>query len=508
MTRSSADRRSWLISASIHAAVAAVSLTIILTFLRSAPEDMVVVSLPAADVPRQIRVRDHQPEVRPVDGSRPQAIEPNDYPAPKPEPRDIESAPVQESLLSPLPARSTRTSFVVGQCAVSRHFAGRRDQKIERLKQGGGDERTETAVRLSLSWLARHQNGDGSWSAREHVGQCGKIAGRCDPVTGEEGFNVGLTGLALLAFLGAGYTHLSKDVFDGICYGDVVRSGIRYLEKIQEPSGKISPDVRKWMYNHLLASFALSEAYGLTGSEVLRPAAQRAALYTDDAQNRVRHTSTDIPTGEPRLAWRYSHRCGDNDSSVSGFGAQAIQSAKVAGLHYTSEARAGVLRWYDEVMDDYYRIGYTDKRQGKMVIPGVNEHFDDHPARTAIGNLARIFLQREDDGRIKGGAGVVSTDLPEWDAKGVKVDFYYWYYGSYFLFLFDGPDGSRWRAWNDRLKAAVLERQNLKPDECRYGSWEPVDRWNHDGGRVYVTAMGALILEVYYRYPAALHPYK
>jgi hypothetical protein len=33
-----------------------------------------------------------------------------------------------------------------------------------------------------------------------------------------------------------------------------------------------------------------------------------------------------------------------------------------------------------------------------------------------------------------------------------------------------------------------------------YGSWDPVGAWGRDGGRVYSTALCALILEVYYRY--------
>ena len=32
------------------------------------------------------------------------------------------------------------------------------------------------------------------------------------------------------------------------------------------------------------------------------------------------------------------------------------------------------------------------------------------------------------------------------------------------------------------------------------GSWEPIDRWGGEGGRVYATAINALTLEVYYRY--------
>ena len=38
-------------------------------------------------------------------------------------------------------------------------------------------------------------------------------------------------------------------------------------------------------------------------------------------------------------------------------------------------------------------------------------------------------------------------------------------------------------------------------DGCGHGSWDSdQERWGAEGSRVYTTAMGALILETYYRY--------
>jgi hypothetical protein len=36
------------------------------------------------------------------------------------------------------------------------------------------------------------------------------------------------------------------------------------------------------------------------------------------------------------------------------------------------------------------------------------------------------------------------------------------------------------------------------------GSWDPIDPWGQDGGRVYATAIMVLCLEVYYRYSKIL----
>ena len=46
-----------------------------------------------------------------------------------------------------------------------------------------------------------------------------------------------------------------------------------------------------------------------------------------------------------------------------------------------------------------------------------------------------------------------------------------------------------------------IESTGYKKDDNLYGSWDPIGPWGEgEGGRVYSTATGALILEVYYRY--------
>jgi hypothetical protein len=70
---------------------------------------------------------------------------------------------------------------------------------------GGG---TESAVTAALRWLGRHQNGDGSWSASGFSHKC--INGKCSG-GGEADYDTGVTSLSLLAFLGAGFSQLSRD---------------------------------------------------------------------------------------------------------------------------------------------------------------------------------------------------------------------------------------------------------------------------------------------------------
>ena len=48
------------------------------------------------------------------------------------------------------------------------------------------------------------------------------------------------------------------------------------------------------------------------------------------------------------------------------------------------------------------------------------------------------------------------------------------------------------------MKEALVTTQQTRGDDA--GSWNPDGIWGGYGGRVYSTALSALILEVYYRY--------
>jgi hypothetical protein len=62
--------------------------------------------------------------------------------------------------------------------------------------------------------------------------------------------------------------------------------------------------------------------------------------------------------------------------------------------------------------------------------------------------------------------------------------------------------GTYWEHWNGRLRDMLTGMQSK--DGGTYGSWSPTeptpDRWGDAGGRLYVTCLHLLILEVYYRH--------
>ena len=75
------------------------------------------------------------------------------------------------------------------------------------------------------------------------------------------------------------------------------------------------------------------------------------------------------------------------------------------------------------------------------------------------------------------------------------TDFYYYYYATLAVYQRQGSD---WDRWNKALQRELLRDQ--RRDGAAAGSWDPDAMWGSYGGRVYSTALGALCLEVYYRY--------
>ncbi len=362
-------------------------------------------------------------------------------------------------------------------------FRCRLAEKKDNLKRGGGDAKTEDAVLAALQWLARHQDPDGYWKVQR------PSADPCSPSPGHDDFDAGVTGLSLLAFLGAGYSHLSQETHGGIRFGDVVKKGIQWMMQNQDAEGCIGTRrAQKYMYNHILCALAMAEAHGLTGSALFKKEAQKAVDFIVAAQN-------------PGKGWRYAPKCGDNDSSVTGWAVMALKSAGMSGLAFPPEACRGAFAWFDEATEDENaRVGYTHKGTGKVFIPGLNEKFDHHEALTAIAMTARLCMGKWMP-RLSKGCDLLLRDRPKWD--GNAIDFYYWYCATLALFQYDGPSGPKWKSWNDDMKAVLVQNQNPTSSGCKGGSWEPVDRWSGEGGRVYATAINALTLETYYRHPKA-----
>jgi hypothetical protein len=329
----------------------------------------------------------------------------------------------------------------------------------------GGTSQTEAAVNAALNWLAENQSPDGRWDATRHG------AGREDMTLGHDRqgagnrADTGVSGLALLAFLGAGHTHLEGD------HQQTVARGLDFLIQSQASDGNLGgqASLYAFMYCHGMASLALSEAFALSGDPRLEQPVRRAVAYTLAAQH---------PTAG---GWRYRPGDRQGDASQLGWQLMALKSAKLAGIEIPARSEQGMARFLASVATGQHG-GLASYRAGER----------QSTTMTAEVFVSRHFLGLEIAPEAAREAGeFLLTDLP---GQG-KPNLYYWYYATLAMYQLQGD---YWRQWNVALKQALVDTQRLDGPEA--GSWDTGTVWGGYGGRVYTTAMGALCLEVYYRF--------
>ena len=205
---------------------------------------------------------------------------------------------------------------------------------------GGRTQKTVESVDDALRWLAKHQSPDGRWDCDGFSNQC--RTNQCSG-PGYSDNDTGVSGLALLCFLGAGQTHVEGQ------YKETVKNGLKYLMPVQDSQGCFGERIgQHYLYNHACAALAMAEAYGMTQAKALHDPAQNGIAFVLQAQN-------------PYGAWRYNYPPnGDNDTSVTGWMVMALKSAKMSGLTIDDGALMSALTWVDQMTDPISgRTGYT-----------------------------------------------------------------------------------------------------------------------------------------------------
>ncbi len=318
--------------------------------------------------------------------------------------------------------------------------------KEKLLREGGGTEITEACVNKSLGWLARQQNADGSWS---HNGNF--------PDNYNAAYNVAGTAFGLLPMLAAGKTHkLHKDN----PYDKPIEKGLLYLLRVQNrQTGRLGSS----MYEHGLATITLCEAYGLSQDPMLRKPAQMAIDFIVDSQH-------------DEGGWRYAPKQA-GDTSVVGWMVMGLKSGQMAGLNVSPITLRKVINYLEHVCDkrqDAEGYGYTG--------PGASR------TMTAVGLLCRQYMQGwgRQNNRLQGS---VHSHLMKYQPD-VSNDVYYYYYATQVMHHFGGEE---WKIWNAKMREKLVKSQD--PD----GSWKP-KAGGHCAGRLMMTSLNCLTLEVYYRY--------
>ncbi len=363
---------------------------------------------------------------------------------------------------------------------VSKAFAGR---------SGGGNEpaggitdretldRARAIVDRGLDFLVRSQLPDGRWRLTEYAGITPADTPKLDSDTAA-------TGLALLCFLGAGHDHFSGP------HRDTVRRGLEFLVSVQKDDGDlfIRADGLSnsccWLYSHGIASIAICEAVGMTGDSRVKPAAEKACRFIAASR-------------DPVLGgWRYTPRS-DADLSVSGWMLIALRAGDLAGVKTDPAALDGVRTLLAASISPRAPSRYAynprrpDQRQTDLAVA----------CMTAVGGLMRLHTgEAAETSGVIATAKVLAGRSPSYGSKDREVrDAYLWYYASQVLVHTGGQD---WQAWYASLVDTLEKPQ--RADGPLAGSWDPLgdtpDRWGEYAGRLYVTTLHLLALEVPWRH--------
>ena len=321
---------------------------------------------------------------------------------------------------------------------------------LEVIKQLGGSEATEGAIRMALDWFSDNQEADGRW-------EMGKHGSRSE-------YNTAGAGLAMLCYYGWGIKRGANSK-----HAKALARAIDWLIKQQGPDGNLRGQGggNHGTYAHGIASIALCEAYGLTKDPKLKEPATRAIQYIINAQDKKGG------------GWRYQPGQA-GDLSATGWHYMALHSGRMAGLDIPDEVFSRGREFISSVSGGTHNgiYGYTG--------PSNN-----HPAMTATGMFLRqLDLTPPTDPRQQESSAFLKLRM----LKANKVDFYFDYYATLSLYQHQGPI---WTEWNNHLKEIYVTLQHKTG--ANRGSWDPKGKHVNAGGRVLSTGLAVLSLEVYYR---------
>jgi hypothetical protein len=365
----------------------------------------------------------------------------------------------------PFPMELSRKMATIGTEAGTGGFRGVLGARSPAGRRSAGrrygmPKGTDKDIIAGLRWLKKIQNKEtGGWEPAKY--------------NGARSADAGVSGLALLAFLGFGCTDKRPHEF-----ASTVDRAIKYLiDRQKKHGGEDAGKKRGWfgqrMYSQGICTMALAEAYAMTGRKDCERAAQAGLDY--------------ILARQPSYG-SFGYSGEGNDVSVTGFQLQALKSAYIAGLKVPKTAKDRAKKFLSICMHKPnggvpYRINVAKSGQGSGGL---------RPSMTAATLTGRLFLgaKNRDPDCIKQADFLTRKDTHITIAK-TASNFYTIYYLSLSMF---NMGGKYWKSWNNAFNKPLRAKQvKSGPDK---GCWKSKGH----GGDIFGTTMACLSLEVYFRY--------
>jgi len=294
----------------------------------------------------------------------------------------------------------------------------------------------EAAIERALRFLAKEQNPDGSWGKR---------------------YPAALTGLTMMAFM------LKGNFPEKGPYGKHLERGLEWLLKRGKEGGGYLGGTNQGMYEHALATLALSEVWGMSDKDEIRDVLKRAVNVILRAQN-------------PEGGWRYQPQPLDADISVTVMQVVALASAQEAGILVPAPVIKKAIDYVKHCQHPF-EGGFSYTAGGRN--PTLSS--------SAAGLLSLLMCGERDSKAAKRGIEYLRK-LPDSEFETTKFYSYGHYYAVQAMYQ---AGETYYQEWYPKIHDALLKKQR---DD---GSWQG------DGGESdlsYGTSMAVLILGVPYRF--------
>jgi hypothetical protein len=334
--------------------------------------------------------------------------------------------------------------------------------RLNRLAETGGNPACEEAVEKGLEWLKASQKPDGSWT---------------------NGNVPGMTGLALLAYLGRCETPVSEK------YGESCLRAITWLVDLgMKQNGSLATNSasQPGPYEHAIATYALAEA--VTFCKQVNVHVPNLMEVTQKAGQMI------IDNQHPNGGWAYNYATGTGahtDLSVVAWQLQALKACQYTGLEFKGLTRAASRG-----------LDYTGKMQNPNGGFGYNspntQHAGGYFSLTGAGVLSMQMWGRGSQAAARKGARYIEKES-KFDYKTEFADLYGHYYEAQAML---NRGGQQWRKYNDMFRDQLLKNQ------ASDGSWEQpgANGKVRGAGTLFIhnvhyrTTLAILMLEVYYRF--------
>ena len=314
-------------------------------------------------------------------------------------------------------------------------------------QQEGAPELTAKAsgaIDKGLQFLLTTQNKDGSWDS-----------------DGEGGRAVGVTSLVLMAFM-------SKAHFPGSGpYADELDRGKDWL--LKHAKGRPDGYLGSVMYEHGLATLALSEMWGMTREE-----------KDDDAIQKALEKAVEVivRSQNPGGGWRYQPQAdGGEDTSCTQTVFHALASARQAGIMVPNETISKVVK--------YLKFAQNPESGGFAYAPNGNANVS--VACTAGGTYCAQLAGQRDSEMVAAGLRYLKKLSPGIIDSG-SGHYYYCHYYAIQAMVQAGDE--HYAEWYPLIRDALIKRQQED------GAWHK----GKMGTTSYETPMAIIILATPHRY--------